>query len=931
MEKLESTYRTIQKDFVKPLTLHLSHEIENCYQIFKNEIMGDGRLYTSFPIKSLSSLTALKHHLFDEDYQPLLSSSSSCDRDNDNGDDDNNDNCQNRKKSNHHRTSTIYTRVGNKAECPVKPTLVFRINLPYSATAMEVTNIEWNADGTSLSIVQRKKAGLTSSAYTSSSASTTTSPSTTIVLGSSDSIFNTTVYHSPATTVSNNKKKKSGNNNSNNNNNINNNHNNSSTLNVLPTSAGNTAVSFWSIPPWLHVDYDEIKMSCENEDDDLCDDGLIIKANNTCEDCGWEVEENDENRSLFPLWEWYLSKYVFKDDNYLSSSNQQQQQIQQQQRFMRKTKILMKNLMEQNGYSMELALPSASSLSNNNSNNTLSTNHRHGKKSSTRGGRTSGAVENLNAMMNGDVTCIFWEDFTPEDEKILGPNAYKEGHGPDIENDLNESKDGKNESLSSSSDSSKQKKNNVGDLFATPSKWVAIGTSKGQVILHNSAASFLSNHTRKAKSKASGNNAMSLLSSIAAQSRTIPIPVRHKKRVTCGAWVDNLLVFGYIGTGCLTVVSTFPQTLSLPPQPSTNERSVTTSNRFKRDIFDPLFGEKVVKVLGNIMLPGGRDAVNIQIGNIEDDVGSITILSVNCEEKCLLFYTFPKLVEASSENGSFASNVTSSPAMEVSFTMDTSSKLKPKSVASCGNIIFHYMIPNTFLVAVAFSSGFFALVDWVGGIILSDKDISLQYQKDMRTENLMGINEENFAMRDTHEQLLVDVAFHLPTCTAACLTNDGYIVVYHIRIRDGYNLGDNLKAGNFVRSSGLRVSTKTHTRPGSKSKSSASSSTSDSFIDRDSATMLMMGTIDKLCARKLIGRKGYRISFSADGESICVSLGDESVSVFSIKLDDEESDGIKNKLARRIFQLSSQQIKTLFKIIFCSIVMWYFGGISDKQ
>ena len=62
-------------------------------------------------------------------------------------------------------------------------------------------------------------------------------------------------------------------------------------------------MSFWCIPPWLHVDYDEMK-PYDNEDEDFCEDRLIIKANNTSEDCGWEVEDEDENRSLFPLWEW---------------------------------------------------------------------------------------------------------------------------------------------------------------------------------------------------------------------------------------------------------------------------------------------------------------------------------------------------------------------------------------------------------------------------------------------------------------------------------------------------------------------------------------------------------------------------------------------------------------------------------------------------
>ena len=136
------------------------------------------------------------------------------------------------------------------------------------------------------------------------------------------------------------------------------------------------------------------------------------------------------------------------------------------------------------------------------------------------------------------------------------------------------------------------------DSIITPSKWIAIGTSKGQIILHNSAASFVSSHTRKNKNKLSNNSP--LLTSISPQGRTITVPVRHKKRVTCGAWVDNLLVCGYVGTGCLSLVSTFPKTQQ---RALNNDRSFTGISRFKQEVLEPLFGEKTAKVLGNIMLP----------------------------------------------------------------------------------------------------------------------------------------------------------------------------------------------------------------------------------------------------------------------------------------------------------------------------------------
>ncbi len=547
--------------------------------------------------------------------------------------------------------------------------------------------------------------------------------------------------------------------------------------------------------------------------------------------------------------------------------------------------------MEQNAYAMELSLLSNSSVS------AIS---RHGKKSTLRGNRGSNnTTENVNAMMNGDVTCLFWEDATPEDEKILGPNAYKERQGNEMDN-VSCDDEGQNEHSDSKADANTKDFKTDSDAIATPSKWIAIGTSKGQIILHNSAASFLSNHTRKVKNKAqTSNNASNLLSSISTQSRTVAVPVRHKKRVTCGAWVDNLLVFGYVGTGCLTLVSTFPKA-----QQQTSDRNTSGASRFKQDILDPLFGEKTAKVLGNVMLPGGRDAVDIKMGNIEDDVGSITILSVNCEEKCLLFYTFPKLTE-NAEN-SCHSDITSSPAMEVNFTMNTSTK----GGLPCGNIIFHYIIPNTFLAVVAFSSGYFALVDWVAGLILNDKDVSALCGDETITEAAAA------ATRETHgeENFLLDVAFHLPTCTGACLTTTGHIVVYHVRIRDRCDSEEDTSGENFI-----SVSSKTHTRP--KTKSSLSQN--DQFIDPESATMLMTGKIDVLCARKVAGPKGYRIDFSADGESLSVSNLDESVSIFSIKADNDESNEIKERLAQKIFLFTPFQNRMLLYIAIFTLFWMY--------
>ena len=870
-EKIEASIQKASNTVIKPLLKHVSHEIENSIQILRSEIIGDGRIHNPSPLKgyalSKRKMEEVTAELVYPEHGHSTKASTSASVTN---------NSHNHHAKGSHIGSDLSTTTtsmndihkttkGGTKECPIKPTLVFRINLPYSTTSMEIMNIEWNADGTCLCIVQRRK-GFSSSSSTSSSAGNHLACSSNVT----------------------NKKKKNSNHSSSNQNHNNYNQNQQHNQNhpqyqpPPPVSPGNTAVSFWCIPPWLQVDYEEMKMPYENEDVELCEDRLIIKANNTCHDCGWEVEDNDENRSLFPLWEWYLAKYVFKDEVVANKELARSEGL--------KTKIMMKNMMDQNAYAMELAVSS-----NSNGSGGSSSTNRHGKKSTTRGGRgSSGAVENINAMMNGDVTCLFWEDTTPEDEKHLGPDAYKERLGNENDHlDGEDDIDDKNSISDLNEVSSQDKKDD--DSIIAPSKWIAIGTSKGQIILHNSAASFLSNYSRKAKSKPTGTTtASSILSSMSTQSRTVTVPVRHKKRVTCGAWVDNLLVFGYVGTGCLTLVSTFPKMQQRP----TNDGN-STSSRFKQEILDPLFVEKTAKVLGNIMLPGGRDAVNIKIGNIEYEGGSLTVLSVNCEEKCLLFYTFPKLTEDS--NSGSHSDITSSPAMEVSFAMSST----PKAM----DIMYHKIIPNSFLAVVAFSSGYIALVDWAAGLILSDRDVSILCQ------DKAVAHASKIAGRDVQndDNFLQDVAFHLPTCTAACLTSTGVVVIYHVRIRDRCDLDEDLKEENII-----FCRSKKHTRPKTKSSSSQNN---DEFIDRKA--MMMMGTIDILCTRKLNGPKGLRVNFSADGESVSVSLGDESVSIFSIKTDDEESNGIKERLAHRIFLFTPFQIRMVFHIAFC-ILLWIY-------
>lgn len=239
--------------------------------------------------------------------------------------------------------------------------------------------------------------------------------------------------------------------------------------------------------------------------------------------------------------------------------------------------------------------------------------------------------------------------------------------------------------------------------------------------------------------------------------------------------------------------------------------------------------------------------------------------------------------------------------MEVNFAMSSL-----KGGTSCGNIIFHYMIPNTFLAVVAFSSGYFALIDWVKGTILSDKDVSAICvgKNHFDTTSVVSMDAHN------DDNFLVDVAFHLPTCTAACLTNTGHVITYHVQIRDKIVLNETKDLSETTKGNYITMSSKTHKRPRTKS----SSSHNDLYIDRESPAMSLTGAINLLCARRILGPKGYNIEFSSDGESLSISLGDESVTILSIKTDAKESAQIKQRLAQRIFLFTPSQMRTLFHI-----------------
>ena len=794
---LRTFYRNLSTKCLQPFAAHVWKEMGNCKLMFEYEVFDDGRIFGSKAKRTKAAKTRT----------PAAAVAAA----------------ESSGKS-------------DSSPCLIRPQLVFHVNLPYSNTFMEVTGLEWNNDGTTLSIIQRRKG----------------SPNTFPIVP-------------PA-----NKKKKA-------------------SLNAV-VAPGNTAVSFWSIPEWLHVACDEMKMVDEDEDLRYESDGIIIKANNTVEDSiGWEVGRVDENKSLFPLWEWYLAKYIFNDETEPADTSEKG----------RRSRIMIKNCMEYTAYPLELSATSASTPAT-----------RNGKKSVVR----SNTTDNANAIMNGDVTCLIWE----ESPILKLPASEEEKEDGEEENDKTK-ESGKNSTDKSQSNDSKKAKDKR-DFLVPASKWVALGTSKGQMILHNGAASYISHQNKKACRKAGADSSKNTFANIAADisplGRTVVIPLRHKKRITCGAWVDNLLVFGHVSTGCLTLVSTFPKSELDDDGNAISSKKVDT------------FAEKTVKVLGSMPLPGGRDAVNIHIGNVEDDIGKVTILSVNCEGKSLLFYTFPKFLDSTNINA-LASNITSSPAMEVHFSLTSSSdaiQSPTKGSASCGNIVFHYLIPNTLLVLVAFSSGYFALVDWVNGVILSDADIARQAYCSANGLDATVILDAQDIPRENHDNFLLDVAYHVSTSTLACLTQDGNVVVYHIRILDGCN---DVKAGDCICTTGLTISTKTHTRPKTKTWSQH-----DNFVfDCDSSVKRILGTIAFLCTHTISNkptvppdvRRGDLINFSADGECISVSLGDESVAILSINVDDAESDRLKQRLAESIYLGRDNMMMTFVFIIVCVAIVWYKG------
>jgi len=418
---------------IKPFISHVKDEVLNSIHLMRYELFDDGRLLglsnTSLFVKSRRRKEINKEH----------------------GDEEGTEDVDDEK----------YSHDDTKSPCPIKPQLVFQIRLPYSSSSMEVTNLEWNADGTALSIIQKRKG-----------------PSNSFAAVSNANVTN--------------KKKKSA---------------------SIPLSP---AVSFWSVPEWLLAESENMKMCHEEDELNYETDVGAVKANFMQElTCGWEVEDDHENRTLFPLWEWYLGKYVFKDEiitnDVLLDHN-------------KKTRIAMKNCIRSSAYPMEL---STSLLTSPNSRK---------KVQKMRGALPASASSDpSNSVISGDITCLIWEESLSIDKSLTKDHLSSNASSPKYK---------------SSPKSIRNGSMNENDQVA--SKWIAVCTSKGQIVLHNSVTSHLLHQCEK-KSRKNGpdfkNAIANILNNLPSQGRSVTVPSRHKKRVTCGVWVDNLLIVGNVGTG----------------------------------------------------------------------------------------------------------------------------------------------------------------------------------------------------------------------------------------------------------------------------------------------------------------------------------------------------------------------------------------------
>ena len=747
-----------------------------------------------------------------------------------------------------------------------------------------------------------------------------------------------------------------------------------------PSISGNTAVSFWSVPDWLLVDCDDDYDLDEEEEcirDDIEENLLrsnqLINSVCTGEEVGCELVEGEGNKTYFPMWEWYLTNYLLRDDLLINPSINSHHVVSNKSNNTELTScsnysVRTGPLVSLQGFPIDLIKPSlalsASSVS------------LHRKKSGRAGGRNNviGDSNNSSVMMNGDVTCLFWEEHTSlfldqlEEQYFENENIDKMNDNEAFENSFDDqtiflpksnatnsfAKEAA-EVMNAASISKTNKKNvhkdkpkkEIKQFSHSFSKWIAMGTSKGHVVLHNSAASHLSHQARKSQSNvastvsAVGGLATAMIALCSVHARTITIPRKHKRRITCIAWVDNLLVFGSVGSGQLTIVSTSWKEGTIPSVSAGKEIS-TSSHTGAVKVGNETFQEKNVKVIGNILLPGGRDAVHVAISTVEDEHGGVkSILSVNCEAKFLLFYTFPNLFREVHDEASISTK-----AIEISFSMDKGSKGLDESSfistsseplidigvkgasAICGNIIRHFLIPNSYLVLVAFSAGYFALVDWSTGTIICDAEV---ISKKCNNTTKSRLSNSTTSSGKEEDPFLLDVAFHPPTGTFAALTH-GHVVAFQVRILNGIH---EAKGGDCVCETGLVINTKTHTKPKTKSSkiNLPPSTTKKDNINFRRDLLAMFGTIDKLASIKLAnvpilptdGRKGRLLDFSADGECISISLGDESVSILRLRIDDFHEDRERSILTESIFIAKDRLYISLFMLL-CLLLVMYFDS-----
>ena len=827
------------KTFWESLKGHFIQELNHVKEVFLYEVFSDGRILSTFP-----------------DHDPVTKDPTSSEDD-----------------SIQHSASTLTSLpLHTPDQNPLKPVLVFQLSLPSTGSTipMEVCSLEWNEDGSALFIVQRRKGG--------TNFVSVTNPSATNALANANTSLTATTHS----------KKKKGQH-----------HTFMSSFNQYSLS-GHTATSFWHVPDWLYTFYEEELFNKDGGILGLVGLGGDIGSNNPFNgenplagmhqdlivrrspDGRYADDESDEDdgKSSFPLWDWYLSQYVLKDRDtgtiVGTNISQHSKDSSTVQNILNSTysRITLRNMVESYASPMEIMAPPPSSSS-------IGMTGKPGKKSAMKT-----AVSN-SSLANADITCILWEKHT----QSLNKQSEK------LDSSMGDAHIFDRRDLSAKLKNSRS------------STWIALCTAKGQVILHNTAASCVSHFVkRRAQSSSSALIAQAIDISSSLQNRSVDVPCKIKKRITCGIWMDNILVLATTGSGQLTLVHTYSKEVQMPHiLNAASEKRHIVSNM----IIEDACSERCADVIGDILLPGGRDAIDMVLGTAEYDYGghTTTVLSVNLEGRALAFYCFPKLPNNSNFNTQGPLN---SQAVEISFGLPSSSPndaaddsfllssyrtmstARNETGVSCGNIMRHFLIPNTSLVLVSFISGYFALVDWENATILSDAEVlSKRYEADS--------NETGHAWDD--DPFLLDVVFHQPSLTFACLTLTGHVVVMRIRVLVGSH---GLKPTDCICSSGMSIHRKIHTRQARLTSTSTGSSNTQSPSCRTDPVKdhPVLSTIDTLCSTKIDhvpGKKGWLLSFSPDGECLSVAAGDEAIYTLHLREDDTESKKLASEVLDAIF------------------------------